>query len=403
MHLSLSSSPSSRISMREIPKVALLVETSRGFGRELLGGIARYSQLHGPWNFFIKAGDFEQALPQMHQWGGTGIIARIANERVAKSILDANLPTIALGLSDEQMHPENPLANFSELSSDAVEVARMAANHLLERRFPHFAYVGLEDRAWSQRRMREFTRQLNLVGSSPHVYPQPKRRQDCIWEKEQFLMANWLQTLPRPVGLFACNDDRGREVLEACRLAELRVPEDVAVLGVDNDEVFCDLAYPPLSSVALNAETAGYRAAELLDAMMQGRIRKPRRIAVEALGVVTRRSTDIVAVEDQDVATALQFIHNRKGFKITVDDVVKEVLVSRRHLEKRFRETMGRTILDEIQLARLEQAKRLLLETTFPISKVADLAGFGTTGYFIQFFQRRVGKTPRKYRTELTS
>ena len=389
--------------MREIPKVALLVETSRGFGRDLLCGISRYAQLHGPWNFHIKAGDFEQALPRMKQWGGTGIIARIPNERVAKAILEAKLPTIALGLSDEQMLSGSPLSQFSELSSDAVEVASMAANHLIERRFRHFAYVGVDGRAWSQRREREFAAQLKKSGFVPHIYQPPKHSADRVWEKEQSIILDWLQKLPKPVGLFACNDDRGREVLEACRLMNLRVPEDVAVLGVDNDEVFCGLAYPPLSSVALNAETAGYRAAELLDGMMQGLIRKPRRIQVEALGVVTRRSTDIVAVEDEDVASALQYIHREQGRNISVESVVQEVAVSRRNLEKRFRDTIGRTILEEIQITRLERAKRLLLETTYPVSKVAELSGFGTTGYFIQFFQNRVGKTPRKYRTELSS
>jgi LacI family transcriptional regulator len=389
--------------MRDIPKVALLVETSRSFGRDLLCGISRYAQLHGPWNFHIKAGDFEQALPKMRQWGGTGIIARIPNERVAKAILEANLPTIALGLSDEQMLPGSPLAEFSELSSDAVEVATMAANHLMERRFRHFAYVGVEDRAWSKRREREFTLQIRKAGFEPHIYEQPSKPGDRVWEKEQALIVKWLDQLPKPVGLFACNDDRGREVLEACRLMNLRVPEDVAVVGVDNDEVFCGLAYPPLSSVALNAETAGYRAAELLDGMMQGAIRKPRRIQVEALGVVTRRSTDIVAVEDEDVASALQYIHREQGCNISVESVVQEVAVSRRNLEKRFRDTIGRTILEEIQITRLERAKRLLLETTYPVSKVAELSGFGTTGYFIQFFQSRVGRTPRKYRTELST
>lgn len=389
--------------MRDIPKVALLVETSRSFGRDLLCGISRYAQLHGPWNFHIKAGDFEQALPKMRQWGGTGIIARIPNERVAKAILEANLPTIALGLSDEQMQPGSPLAELSELSSDAVEVATMAANHLMERRFRHFAYVGVEGRVWSQRREREFSLQIRKAGFEPHIYAPPQRTTDRVWEKEQALIVDWLHSLPKPVGLFACNDDRGREVLEACRLMNLRVPEDVAVLGVDNDEVFCGLAYPPLSSVALNAETAGYRAAELLDAMMQGTIRKPRRIQVEALGVVTRRSTDIVAVEDEDVAAALQYIHREQGCNISVESVVQEVAVSRRNLEKRFRDTIGRTILEEIQTTRLERAKRLLLETTYPVSKVAELSGFGTTGYFIQFFQSRVGRTPRKYRTELST
>jgi LacI family transcriptional regulator len=389
--------------MREIPKVALLVETSRGFGRELLHGVARYARLHGPWSFHITPGDFDQAVPKMKQWGGTGIIARIPNERVAKAVIEANVPTIALGLSDQQLLPENPLSQFSELSSDANEVTRLAAEHFLERQFRHFAYVGLEDRAWSERREKAYAEWLAKSGFKPHIYRQPKNARERGWEHEQAILAKWLRSLPTPLGLFACNDDRGRQVLEACRLAELNVPEDVAVLGVDNDDVFCELSDPPLSSVALNAETAGYRAAELLDGMMQGKVRKTRRIMVEAVGVVTRRSTEIIAVKDADVAMALQFIRREQGMDISVDRVADEVAMSRRSLEKRFRETIGRTILEEIQLVRLERAKRLLLETTFPISKVAETSGFGSTGYFIQFFQKRVGKTPRKYRVELAS
>jgi LacI family transcriptional regulator len=389
--------------MREIPRVILLVETARGFGRELLRGIARYARLHGPWSFHITPGDYQQALPRLKDWGGTGIIARITNQRITDAIIAAGVPTIALGLTDEQLRPESPLSNFCELSSDAVEVARLATDHLLKRQFSHFAYVGLEERHWSNRREAAFADRLREAGFELHVYRQPRRRQDRVWERERGILANWLRGLPTPLGLFACNDDRGREVLEACRLCGLNVPEDVAVLGVDNDEVFCDLADPPLSSVALNAETAGYRAAELLDGMMQGRIRKPRRVVVEALGVVTRRSTEVIAVKDPDVASALQFIRREQGTGISVDRVAEEVAMSRRSLEKRFRETIGRTILEEIQLVRLERAKRLLLETTYPISKVAQISGFGSAGYFIQFFQSRVGKTPRRFRIDLTT
>jgi LacI family transcriptional regulator len=386
---------------RDFPRVALLVETSRGFGRNLLRGIARYAQLHGPWIFHITAGDYEHAVPDMKQWGGSGIIARIPNDAVAKAVVQANVPTIALGLTDTQMRPESPLATFSELSSDAREVARFAADHLLQRRFRNFAFVGLEDRAWSHRRERAFKEHLGNAGFAPHVYPQPRRKADRIWEREQIILSDWIGKLPRPVGLFACNDDRGREVLESCRIAKLRVPEDIAVLGVDNDEVFCQLSNPALSSVALNAETAGYRAAELLDDMMQGRIKRPRRIVVETLGVVTRRSTDIVAVDDPEVADALQYIHRQNGCGVTVELVVDKVAISRRNLEKRFQQTLGRTILDEIQNTRLERAKRLLLETNYPVAKVAELAGFGSTGYFIQFFQHRVGRTPRRFRNEM--
>ena len=183
----------------------------------------------------------------------------------------------------------------------------------------------------------------------------------------------------------------------------MQVPEDVAVVGVDNDEVFCDLSDPPLSSVALNVEAAGYQAAQLLDAMMRGRIRKPRRIVVEAVAVVHRRSTDMAAIVDQELNTALQFIRDKSGRNLSVEHVVRQVSISRRVLERRFRETVGRTILEDIQLVRLERAKRLLVETQYPISKIARLTGFGTTGYFIQFFTKRVGKTPRRYRVGIAS
>ncbi len=389
--------------MREVPKVALLVETSRGFGRDFLLGIARYSRLHGPWSFHITPGDYKQVVPSMKQWGGTGIIARIADERTAQAVINANLPTIAIGLTDEQMSPGSPLAKFSEISSDPREVSRLAAEHLLERRLTRFAYVGSDDRGWSRRREKLFRSYLGERGFAPYVYAGPKRVRDRVWEREQAFLAKWISKLPTPIGVFSCDDDRGRGVLEACKLAGLNVPEDVAVVGVDNDEVFCELADPPLSSIALNAETAGYRAAALLDAMMQGRVKKRQKIVVEAVGVITRRSTDIVAVDDDDIAKALQFIRRQHGRGLSVDRVAEEVAMSRRSLEKRFRETIGRTILEEIQLTRLDRAKRLLLETTYSISKVAELAGFGSAGYFIQFFQKQVGKTPRRYRVELTT
>ena len=387
--------------MREIPKVALLVETARGFGRDLLQGIARYSRLNGPWSFHITPGDYKQTIPKIKQWGGTGIIARIPDARSAREILKAGVPTIALGLTEEQMSRGNPLSRLSEISSDPVAVSRLAAEHLLERGLVNFAYVGSEDRDWSGRRERTYYSFLAKRGFNPHIYRQPKRAQDRMWEREQATLAEWIRGLPTPIGLFACDDDRGREVLEACTIAGLRVPDDAAVVGVDNDEVFCDLADPPLSSVALNVESAGYRAAELLDGMMRGRIRKPRKIVVEALAVVNRRSTDMVAIDDENIMAALQYIRRSKGEDLSVASVLQQVSVSRRTLEKRFRETVGRSILEDIHHVRLERCKWMLLETPYPVSEIARLGGFKTTGYFIQFFLKHVGKTPRKYRIHL--
>ena len=199
----------------------------------------------------------------------------------------------------------------------------------------------------------------------------------------------------------ACDDNRGREVLEACRAAGLRVPEEMAVVGVDNDELLCELADPPLSSVALNAEAGGYRAAALLDRMMRGRSRKPTRLTVEPLHVVTRRSTDIVALDDAVVASALHFIHDHAGRPIGIDDVVERVLISRRALEIRFKKVTGRTLLAELRRVRLERARRLLQETDLSLSRVAGAAGYSSESYLTQVFRQELGQTPARYRRQV--
>jgi LacI family transcriptional regulator len=389
------------MSKTTIPKVALLIETARGYGRGLLRGIVRYARLHGPWSFYVTPGDFEQALPKMRHWGGTGIIARIATPAVAKTILDCGLPTIALDLAELELQPNNPLAKLSEIASDSYHAAQMAAEHLLERKFPHYAFVGTAGRVWSDRRQQSFYEWIAAAGFQPHVYPTPRRERDRAWDREQLILADWLRGLPTPLGLMACNDDRGREVLEACYTANIHVPEQIAVIGVDNDKLLCELSNPPLSSVALDAERGGYQAAALLDKMMRGRARKPQRLIVMPLHVVTRRSSDIVAIEDIEVAASLKFIHECATNPICIHDVVEHVQLSRRALEIRFQKAIGRTIHDEIKRVRLEQAKRLLLESDLPIPKVAMAAGFNTASYFVQVFCRQAGITPARYRAKM--
>ncbi len=274
------------------PKVALLIETARGYGRGLLRGIVRYSRLHGGWAFYITPGDFEQALPEMRQWGGTGIIARLETPRITEAVLATDLPLVALDLSDAQLADGSPLAGAAEVRSDSSGAARLAAEYLLDRGFRQYAYVGVARRVWSRRRQAGFVDRLAEAGLSCEVYPQPRRKRDREWGREQATLAAWLRDLPKPVGVMACNDDRGRQVLEACRAAGVRVPEEAAVIGVDNDELLCDLSTPPLSSVALNTERGGFEAAALLDALMHGRPPAGRRIVVEPLRVETRQSTD---------------------------------------------------------------------------------------------------------------
>lgn len=386
--------------MPGIPKVALLIETARGYGRGLLRGIVRYARLHGPWAFYVTPGDFEQALPKMEQWGGTGIIARIENQRIAETILATGLPLVALDLSDEQLAAGHPLSRVCEVRSDSFRAASMAVDHLLERGFRRFAFVGIAGRVWSRRREEAFCERVRAAGYEPHVYRPPRGRRQREWGREQSIMAEWLRRLPKPTGLMACNDDRGREVLEACRAAGLQVPDEVAVVGVDNDSLLCDLADPPLSSVSLNAERGGFDAAALLDRLMRGRPGRARaqRIVVEPLGVVTRRSTDVMALADRAAARALRFIRENAARPIQVDEVVRHVGRSRRALEIRFRRAVGRSIHAEIQRAHIERVKRLLQETDLAMPKVAEAAGFTSASYFGAVVRRALGMTPAQYR-----
>jgi LacI family transcriptional regulator len=210
----------------------------------------------------------------------------------------------------------------------------------------------------------------------------------------------WLQELPKPIGIMACNDLRGRHILDACRQLNLRVPEDVAVVGVDNDELMCELAVPPLSSVAQGSERLGYEAAKLLGRLIRGRCLRPKHIVVPPISIVPRRSSDLIAVDDPLLSAALRFIQNHAAEQIGVPDVVRNAGVSRSTLETRFRTQLARTIHDEIQRVRIETARRLLTATNLSLSKIAERAGYRNSYYMSAVFRRELGVPPSQLRQE---
>jgi LacI family transcriptional regulator len=383
------------------PRVALLVETACGYGRGLLQGIVRYARLYGPWSFYLAPGGLAQALPRMDKWQGTGIIARIETPELAEAILATKVPVIALDLTREQLLPGNPLSTVCEVCPNSEKAAAMAAEHLIERSVRQFAFVGSpHDPFWSTRREAGFRDRLVAEGLTCHIYPVPSKREWLEWAHEQAVMSDWLRSLPLPVGLLACDDERGRQVLEACRVAGLRVPDDVAVVGVDNDELLCDLSDPTLSSVVLDTPRAGFEAAELLDGLMAGRMTGTHRIHVEPLYVLSRRSTDTTAVGDPYVASAIRFIRDFSNRPITVTDVVAHVGTSRRNLELRFEKALGWAIHEELQRTRLGRVKRLLVETELDVHDVAAAVGFSSSSYLNRIFHRRFGMSPTAFRRE---
>jgi LacI family transcriptional regulator len=212
-------------------------------------------------------------------------------------------------------------------------------------------------------------------------------------------LARWIKGLPKPIGMMACNDFRGQQVLTACRAVGVAVPDEVAIIGVDNDEVVCDLSDPPLSSVVPNKERIGYEAAALLDRLMAGEKLPQQHLLVEPTGIVTRRSTEVLAIEDRRIADAARFIRERACDGIGVDDVVRAVgSLSRSTLERRYAAIMGRSPKQEILRVRVDRAKQLLAETVFPVAIIAEKLGLEHTEYLNVIFKRETGLTPAQFR-----
>jgi LacI family transcriptional regulator len=373
------------------PVVALLVETSNAFSRELLYGVRDWMHANESWAIHLSEhGRGNQPPSWLSSWRGDGIIARIENDAIATAVRDCAVPTVnvsAVGLAPE----------FSAVISDSVAIAGEAAVHLLERGLRHFAYCGDARFSWAQRHCDNFVTFLESRGHRCDIFPSTVADAND-WSKKQVKLAKWLKSLPKPVGVMACYDIRGQEVLDVCRAIGLRVPEDVAVIGQHNDELLCELCDPPLSSVIPNARRVGFEAAEMLGRLMKGKSIPKHRIEIPPIGTATRQSTDIVAVEDESLAQAMHFIIKHAHEVISVDDIAQAAGISRSLLERKFREAFGRSPWDQVVQLRLRKAELLLAQTRLSIAEIAERSGFGTPEYFSAAFRKLTGNSPRSAR-----
>jgi LacI family transcriptional regulator len=382
------------------PRVALLIESSRAFGRGLLLGVAKYVREHGPWSIFLQERSLGDVSPGwLRSWEGDGIIARVENRPMAEAITRLKVPAVDLRCLLPNLHM--PVVRINDRT-----VSRLAADHLLERGFRNFAYCGFDGADYSDIRGALFEERIAQTGCPCYVFRDPQRLlQATTLEYEEHglryedLVARWLAELPKPVGLMTCNDIRGQQVLNACRAIGVAVPDEVAVIGVDNDEVLCDLSDPPLSSVVPDTERIGYEAAALLARMMAGRKARPV-ISVEPAGIVTRRSTEVLAIEDRHIAGAVRFIREHACEGIDVGDVLQAVPLSRSVLERRFAAILGRSPKEEILRVRLDRAKQLLAQTDFSLPLIAEKVGLEHPEYLNVIFKRKTGTTPGKYRAQ---
>ena len=376
--------------------VALIIETSSNYGRDLLAGIVRYMRMHDRWSVFLEQRDlFKQPPRWLNKWQGDGIISRATTPRLLDAISDTGVPFVEL--TDRKGDVE-----FSQIRSDDAAIGKMGAEHLLERGFKRFGYCGFKGEAWSKRREESFVKTIDQKSSgSCSLYNSTwQGRGARNWEDEQRCIVEWLQTLTPPFAVMACNDIRGRQIIDACSELDLAVPEQVVVVGVDDDELLCRMCSPPLSSVIPNAQAVGFRAAEVLASLMDGKSPASEVQLIEPLGVATRQSTDAVAIDDPDIAAALRYIREYACRGITVAEVVRDNSVSRSTLERQVRKYLGRTPQEEIRFVQIKRARELLISTDLSAEQIAPLCGFEHPEYLHVVFKRVTGTTIGVFRKQ---
>lgn len=377
--------------LKTAPNVVLMIAINLYYGREVMHGIFDYVRKHRPWNYItgnILAGD---GLDFQDRTAQHAVIGMLGSGDFLQAMKRRKIPTVNISerLAD---------VGTARILPDNLEVGRLAARYFMDKKFTNFAFTGVDEFAFSRLRHQGFEEEVRKAG---HFFTAqnfgtgkwPAHSMDPLPE-----IGEWIKSLPKPCAIFTHGDDHARSVLNECQRLKIRVPEELAVLGCNNDEIDCELSPTPLSSVVLPLRRIGYEAARMVEHLLEGGAPPKDAIRLAPTGIATRRSTDIIAVQDPMVARAISFITARASEPIDVSDVVKASGASRRYLERRFATLLGRTPKQEILRVRVAMAKRLLLETLLPMPDVAESSGFTDSKMLSSVFMRDVGMTPSEFR-----
>jgi LacI family transcriptional regulator, galactose operon repressor len=379
--------------MQNSVRIGLLFNYTYSYYRKVMLGVREFAETRPNWVFM-------PVLPERRhiKWRGVdppnGILATVNTPDLAKALTTWTEPIVNVSAIFDEL-------NFPRVAVDNDLVGQLAAEHFLERGLKSFAFTGHSQHLYSVQREAAFCEAIETAGYSVSTY---HTRRDYPFASETmrwYLDAHvyrWLKALPKPVGIFVPGDVWGEELTEICRQVELRVPEDVSIVGVDNDELYCNLARPPLSSIIVNPERIGFEAISLLDRLLRGEAPPSQPMRIPPLGVSVRRSSEVLAIDDDQVVTAARFIREHAHLPIAVPDVLKVVNISRCSLERRFRDALQIGLAEEICRVRLERCKHLLAETDLNMQAVAQHSGFSSARHLATAFRRQVGSTPSAYR-----
>lgn len=378
-------------------RIMVLIEFS-WYGCGIIRGIQRYSRWTNPCSLSL---DVREVLPwvdrvdQLKECRGQGIIAQIRDETMLEAARSLGIAVVNVAGTTGVAH-QTP-----SVVTDHAQVGRMAAADLLARELRCFAFLGTGGSRQADERGRAFAQAVDAAGCPCETYvSQQIPASGRGWDRHQANLRRWLKGLPKPVGVLACGDYLGWLTLEAAREAGLAVPDEVAVIGVGDNDMICRMTTPSLSSMALAPEQVGYEAAAMLNRLMTGLPLPDPLIRIPPRGITHRQSSNLISIKDPDVLAAVRYIRERAGEPIQVEDVLTHVPLSRRSLERRFQQVLNCSPQSVIQDAHLEQARKLLVETALSISRIAAASGFTSATRFGAVFKQRVGMTPTQYRRQ---
>jgi len=378
-------------------KIILLSDFAEEYYKNLLRGITRYSKDHGPWTFcrmppyYRETIGIDGILEWAQEWGADGIIGQFYNDEEVNKFTRAKIPVIAQDFKER-------FTNIPNITGAYHDTGRLGAEYFLKKGFKNFAFYGFNNIVWSRERSEGFEERVKEAGYTVHYYEHKELRTRDLWYYKPSELSRWLQSLPKPIALMTCDDNQGHHITEAAVHASIRMPDEVAVLGVDNDEMLCNLSDPPLSSINLDAEKCGYEAAQVMEKMITQKTCAAHDIVVKATHIITRHSTDIFASNDKYIVNALKYIHENLDKNLKVDQVLREVPLSRRSLEKRFVQTTGYPVYEYIYNQRIEKFTQKLLETDMTIFEIALDLGLTDSKNIARQFKQIKGLTPVAYR-----
>lgn len=379
-------------------KVFVQLESGRGYGRDILKGIHEYNVQFSKWEiifepaYYLKTSPTKDLVKLIETMEADGCILENMSKEITKAEL--GIPVIETGWIG---HPNNNPHLKGNYDADG----KMAVDYFFSHGFRNLGFFGSRNLAWSDGRFNSFKYHSELKGITVFNFmTKIKSKQKAGYDFDKIII--WLKSLPKPIGILCCNDDFGKILVNACAVGGLKIPYEIAVLGIDNDELLCNIIHPNLSSIARNHAKAAFNACTVLERMMNGEVIKDIYIRTEPLNIVERTSTNTIVCNDSEVIKALEYIRNNISLSITVEKVVESTNISRRSLYTRFKKVTGNTIYEEIQFHKLNKFKELLINQHLSVKEIAFRLGFDDVSHVSRWFSKIEGIPPLKWRDKYT-